>query len=188
MLRKIKDMFQATMLFENVEGELFKLTRSIGSLNQNTLLKEVNALTADEKIYVGNGVTERYLIDKERNKVTKFIGNSTQIKNLLERVELPKPILPKPVTRIIEKPIIQLQEKVIVKEHIPVIGSQGLRGEQGTQGEKGSIGPQGPKGDKGESGEIGPQGPKGERGERGLQRFAGFARNTRNTRRKGRKG
>ena len=38
---KIKDMFQANLLFENVEGELYKLKRSIGSLNQNVLLKEM---------------------------------------------------------------------------------------------------------------------------------------------------
>jgi hypothetical protein len=175
---KIKDMFQATLLFENVEGDLYKLRRSIGSLNQNVLLKEITSLTADEKVYIGNGITERYFIDRERNKVTKFIGNSTQIKNLLERVELPKPA-PVPTVKIIEKPVVQLQEKIIIKETKPVIGAQGLRGEkgeQGIQGEPGPMGPQGPKGDKGlqgERGEEGPQGPKGDHGEPGLQGIRG---------------
>ena len=175
---KIKDMFQATLLFENVEGDLYKLRRSIGSLNQNVLLKEITSLTADEKVYVGNGITERYFIDRERNKVTKFIGNSTQIKNLLERVEFPKPA-PVPTIKIIEKPVVQLQEKIIIKETKPVIGAQGLRGEkgeQGIQGEPGPMGPQGPKGDKGlqgERGEEGPQGPKGDHGEPGLQGIRG---------------
>ena len=176
---KIKDMFQANLLFENVEGELYKLKRSIGSLNQNVLLKEINSLTADEKIYVGNGITERYFIDKDRNKVIKFIGNSTQIKNLVEKVELPKPQpLPAPV-KIIEKPVIQLQEKVIIKQTTPVIGAQGLRGEKGdvgSAGEQGPMGLQGPKGEKGpkgDQGEQGQQGPKGDHGEPGLQGIQG---------------
>ena len=176
---KIKDMFQANLLFENVEGELYKLKRSIGSLNQNVLLKEVYSLTADEKIYVGNGITERYFIDKDRNKVIKFIGNSTQIKNLVEKVELLKPQpLPAPV-KIIEKPVIQLQEKVIIKQTTPVIGAQGLRGEKGdigSIGEQGPMGLQGPKGEKGpkgDQGEQGQQGPKGDQGDPGLQGIQG---------------
>lgn len=164
---KIKDMFQANLLFENVEGELYKLKRSIGSLNQNVLLKEINSLTADEKIYIGNGITERYFIDKDRSKVIKFIGNSTQIKNLVEKVELPKP-LPAPV-KIIEKPIIQLQEKVIIKQTTPVIGAQGLRGEKGDIGSVGEPGPMGPQGPRGEHGKDGVQGIKGDQGEKGDQ-------------------
>jgi hypothetical protein len=166
---KIKEMFQANLLFENVEGELYKLKRSIGSLNQNVLLKEVNSLTSDEKIYVGNGITERYFIDKDRNKVIKFIGNSTQIKNLVEKVELPKPQpLPAPV-KIIEKPVIQLQEKVIIKQTIPVIGAQGLRGEKGDIGSIGEQGPMGPQGPRGERGNDGVQGIKGDQGDKGEQ-------------------
>jgi len=105
---KIKDMFQAVLLFENMDGELYKLKRPVGSLLQNVLLKEVNSLTADEKIYVGNGITERYFIEKSNNRIVKFIGNSTQIKNLVERVELPKPVEPKPLIKIVEKPKKQL--------------------------------------------------------------------------------
>jgi len=176
---KIKDMFQAVLLFENMEGELYKLKRPVGSLLQNVLLKEINALTADEKIYVGNGITERYFIEKSSSRVIKFIGNSTQIKNLVEKVELPKPIEPKPVVKIIEKPVVQLQEKIIIKETTPVVGAQGLRGEkgeQGPQGERGPMGPQGPKGDTGDTGPAGakgPQGPKGDHGEPGLQGIRG---------------
>ena len=156
-------------MFENVKGELYKLKRSIGSLNQNVLLKEVNSLTSDEKIYVGNGITERYFIDKDRNKVIKFIGNSTQIKNLVEKVELPKPQpLPAPV-KIIEKPVIQLQEKVIIKQTTPVIGAQGLRGEKGDIGSVGDPGPMGPQGPRGEHGKDGVQGIKGDQGEKGDQ-------------------
>lgn len=176
---KIKDMFQAVLLFENMEGELYKLKRPVGSLLQNVLLKEINALTADEKIYVGNGITERYFIEKSSSRVIKFIGNSTQIKNLVEKVELPKPIEPKPIVKIIEKPVVQLQEKIIIKETTPVVGAQGLRGEkgeQGPQGERGPMGPQGPKGERGlqgDRGEQGPQGPKGDHGEPGLQGIRG---------------
>ena len=176
---KIKDMFQAVLLFENMEGEVYKLKRPVGSLLQNVLLKEINALTADEKIYVGNGITERYFIEKSNNRIVKFIGNSTQIKNLVERVELPKPVEPKPLIKIVEKPVVQLQEKIIIKETTPVVGAQGLRGEkgeQGPQGEQGPMGSQGPKGEKGlqgDRGEQGPQGSKGDHGEPGLQGIRG---------------
>lgn len=174
---KIKDMFQATLLFENFEGEIYKLKRPIGSLNQNILLKEINSLTADEKIYVGSGVTERYFIENEYNKIIKFIGNSTQIKTLFEKYELPKP-KKTIVERIVEKPVVKLVEKTIVKEIIPQIGSQGLRGEIGAVGPQGEVGPmgpqgpqgtQGPKGEKGDRGIEGPVGPKGDQGEIGPQ-------------------
>lgn len=176
---KIKEMFQAVLLFENMEGEIYKLKRPVGSLLQNVLLKEINALTADEKIYVGNGITERYFIEKSSSRVIKFIGNSTQIKNLVEKVELQKPAEPKPVVKIIEKPVVQLQEKIIIKETTPVVGAQGLRGEkgeQGPQGERGPMGPQGPKGERGlqgDRGEQGQQGSKGDHGEPGLQGIRG---------------
>ena len=81
---KIKEYFKPILLFENAEGSVYKIKIPIGSLLQNSLLKETTALTADEKIYAGNGITERYFIQKDTNKVIKFVGNSTQIKNLLE--------------------------------------------------------------------------------------------------------
>jgi hypothetical protein len=172
---KIKDMFQANLLFENVQGIVYKLKRPIGSLHQNVLLKEISALTADEKIYVGSGVTERYFIENNSNKIVKFVGNSSQIKYLFEQLEQPRPIqkISKPVE---QKPVVQIVEKTIVKEIIPQIGSQGFQGEKGDQGTRGPMGPagsRGPKGDQGIQGEqgeqgiVGPQGPKGNVGEIG---------------------
>ena len=193
---KIKDMFQANLLFENVQGVVYKLKRPIGSLHQNILLKEISALTADEKIYVGSGVTERYFIENNSNKVIKFVGNSSQIKYLFEQLEQPKPIqkISKP---IVQKPMVQIVEKTIVKEIVPQIGSQGFQGEkgdqgvpgpmgqagprgpkgdqgvQGEQGEQGIVGPQGPKGNVGEMGPKGERGPKGEKGDKGDQGIPG---------------
>lgn len=173
---KIKEYFQAVLLFENIEGPVYKVKRPIGSLMQNSLLKETTALTADEKIYAGNGITERYFIEKNTNKVIKFVGNSTQIKNLLEEQIAPKPVVQSP--KVIEKPVVQLIEKTIVKEIIPQAGSQGLRGEKGDPGNIGPIGPkgdrgerglEGPQGPQGEQGLVGPQGPRGEPGPEGLQ-------------------
>ena len=165
---KIKELFQANMLFENMEGEIYKLKRPIGSLHQNVLIKEISAITADEKIYVGGGVTERYFIEKNNNKVIKFIGNSTQIKYLFEKVE---PLIERKITpvKIIEKPVVRLVEKTILREIIPQIGSQGFKGEIGHQGIPGEPGPLGEQGPKGESGTQGIQGQKGDQGERGAQ-------------------
>lgn len=126
---RIREHFQPIMVFENVEGTVFKLKRPIGSLFQNVELKETVSLTSDEKIYVGNGVTERYFVEKGTNKIIKFVGNSTQIKNLLEEKVLPKPVAEKVAPQ--PKPQIQIIEKTIVKEIIPQAGSQGLRGEPG---------------------------------------------------------
>lgn len=165
---KIKELFQANMLFENMEGEIYKLKRPIGSLHQNVLIKEISAITADEKIYVGGGVTERYFIEKNNNKVIKFIGNSTQIKYLFEKVE---PLIERKITpvKIIEKPVVRLVEKTILREIIPQIGSQGFKGELGHQGIPGEPGPLGEQGPKGENGAQGIQGQKGDQGERGAQ-------------------
>jgi len=161
-ITKIKEYFQPVLMFENISGTVFKLTRPIGSLLQNTLLKETTSFSCDEKIYLGNGITERYFIEKNSNKIIKFIGNSTQIKNILEEQLIQKPKEPTP--KVIEKPIVQLIEKTIVKEIHPQTGSQGLQGERGSVGPQG---PQGPKGDRGDQGIQGPQGPRGERGPQG---------------------
>jgi hypothetical protein len=174
---RIKELFQAIMLFENMEGEIYKLKRPIGSLHQNVLIKEISAITADENIYVGGGVTERYFIEKNNNKVIKFIGNSTQIKYLFEKVE---PLVEHKITpvKIIEKPVVRLVEKTILRETIPQIGSQGemgptgiigARGEKGDTGEKGDKGDQGNKGDQGEIGPVGEIGPPGIQGVQGIQ-------------------
>lgn len=174
---RIKELFQAIMLFENMEGEIYKLKRPIGSLHQNVLIKEISAITADEKISVGGGVTERYFIEKNNNKVIKFIGNSTQIKYLFEKVE---PLVEHKITpvKIIEKPVVRLVEKTILREIIPQTGSQGemgptgiigARGEKGDTGEKGDKGDQGNKGDQGEIGPVGEIGPPGIQGVQGIQ-------------------
>ena len=174
---KIKELFQAIMLFENMEGEIYKLKRPIGSLHQNVLIKEISAITADEQIYVGGGVTERYFIENNNNKVIKFIGNSTQIKYLFEKVE---PLVEHKITpvKIIEKPVVRLVEKTILREIIPQIGSQGemgptgiigARGEKGDTGEKGDKGDQGNQGDQGEIGPVGEIGPPGIQGVQGIQ-------------------
>ena len=174
-ISKIKEYFQPIAIFENLSGKIFKLKKPIGSLLQNCHLKETESLIADEKIYIGNGVTERYFIEKNSNKIIKFIGNSTQIKNILEEFEL-LPAKVQTIPKIIDKPIIQLVEKTIVKEIIPQVGSQGIQGERGFIGEQGPVGPRGeigiqgpsgPKGDKGEKGDVGPQGEKGLQGPQG---------------------
>lgn len=167
---KIREYFQPVMVFENVEGTVFKLKRPIGSLLQNVELKETSSLSSDEKIYVGNGVTERYFIEKATNKIIKFIGNSTQIKNLLEEKIVPKPALEKYVQQ--PKPQVQIIEKTIVKEIIPQAGSQGLKGDRG---EIGPSGIQGPRGEQGIQGPPGPAGQKGERGDAGPQGERGLA-------------
>ena len=56
---KIKEYFVPLMTFEQLSGNVFKVRRPIGSLFQNVFLKEIlDSLIPDEKIYVGNGVTE----------------------------------------------------------------------------------------------------------------------------------
>jgi hypothetical protein len=178
---KIKESFQPVLTFEHVNGTLFKVKRPIGSLLQNTVLKETTSLTSDEKIYMGHGVTERYFIEKNSNKIIKFIGNSIQIKNILEEQIALKEIV-QPKSKIIEKPVIKLIEKTIVKEIVPQIGSQGLKGEKGSVGEKGEKGdpgergiqgPRGFEGAVGPEGPMGPQGPKGDKGDRGEQGLKG---------------
>ena len=178
---KIKESFQPVLTFEHVNGTQFKVKRPIGSLLQNTVLKETTSLTSDEKIYMGHGVTERYFIEKNSNKIIKFIGNSIQIKNILEEQIALKEIV-QPKSKIIEKPVIKLIEKTIVKEIVPQIGSQGLKGEKGSVGEKGEKGdpgergiqgPRGFEGAVGPEGPMGPQGPKGDKGEQGEQGLKG---------------
>ena len=172
---KIKEYFQPLVSYDQVSGNIYKLMRPIGSLMQNNLLKETTSFSSDEKIYVGNGVTERYFIEKNSNKVIKFIGNSSQIKNLLEEVVPPQPkqIAPKPVVA----PKIEIVERTIIKQTTPVIGQQGLRGEiglQGPQGEPGPMGPQGPRGEQGKDGVQGIQGNQGEKGDQGEPGFQGI--------------
>ena len=164
---KIKDMFAPSKTYENMDGKLFKVIRPVASLMQNQMLKEIAPCQYDEKIQLGNGISEHYFIQKTSNKVLKVYGNSNQIKNLFEEVVLPAP---KPVIKPVQQTKVEIIEKVIVKETTPVIGAQGLQGEKGDKGDRGDKGEMGPKGPEGKQGEIGPRGeigligPKGERG------------------------
>lgn len=168
---KIKDLLIPVYVFENVDGPTFKLKLPVGSLQKNTLLKETNSVHPDEKIYLGHGVSERYFIQQQTNKIIKFIGNPSQIKNIVEEVQTQKLIEEQPVV----EPKIQLVEKTVVREIVPQFGAQGIqgeRGEVGPRGERGPAGPQGPAGPRGPigpQGEIGPEGPQGPQGEKGDQ-------------------
>jgi hypothetical protein len=168
---KIKELLIPVYVFENVEGPSFRLRLPVGSLQKNTLLRETNSVHPDEKIYLGHGVSERYFIQQKTNKIIKFIGNPSQIKNIVEEiVETPK-IVSQPV---VQQPV-QLVEKTIVREIVPQFGAQGIQGEPGPvgpRGERGPAGPQGPVGPRGPmgvQGEVGPEGPVGPQGERGDQ-------------------
>jgi hypothetical protein len=169
---KIKDLLVPVYVFENVDGSSFKLKLSVGSLIKNTLLKETNAVYPDEKIFLGHGATERYFVEKNTNKIIKFIGNASQIKNLLEEN---KEIKDTPVSIKKSSEPAQLVEKTIIREYVPQPGNQGIQGEMGERGPRGERGPQGPQGErglKGIQGPVGPignTGPKGEDGKDGLQ-------------------
>jgi len=171
--KKIKDYFTPAYVFETVESPTLKVRISVGTLERNTKLKETVSVQPDEKIYLGHGVSERYFIQEGTNKIIKFIGNPSQIKNIFEEV---KEETPKIVKQSISQNPVQLIEKTIVREIVPKDGLQGVQGEKGDRGprgERGPAGPQGPvgamgpKGEKGEQGDVGPQGEKGEKGDQG---------------------
>ena len=162
---KIKEYFAPNMSYNFLKGRVYRAKRPFGNILQNALLKEISSCNYDEKYQLGHGVSEHYFIQKFNNKIIKLYGNSNQIKNLFEEVIENKE--PKESKKIITKPKIEVIEKVIIKESIPVVGSQGIKGDrgetglQGPEGKAGQIGPMGPKGD------VGPRGAKGDRGERG---------------------
>jgi hypothetical protein len=165
---KIKEYFLPNMIYESLEGKIYKVKRPFGNILQNALLKEIAPCNYDEKYQLGHGVSEHYFIQKFNDKILKLYGNSNQIKNLLEEVVEKKEL--KESKKIVTQPKIEVIEKVIIKEAIPVVGSQGIKGEKG---DKGEIGPRGPAGEPGQigsigpKGDIGPQGPKGDKGEKG---------------------
>jgi hypothetical protein len=165
---KIKEYFLPNMIYESLEGKIYKVKRPFGNILQNALLKEIAPCNYDEKYQLGHGVSEHYFIQKFNDKILKLYGNSNQIKNLLEEVVEKKEL--KESKKIVTQPKIEVIEKVIIKEAIPVVGSQGIKGEKGDRGE---IGPRGPAGEPGQvgsigpKGDIGPQGPKGDKGEKG---------------------
>lgn len=170
---KIKDLFTPVYIFENVESIEYKLRLPVGSLQKNTLLKEVNATHPDEKIHLGHGVAERYFIQQQTNKIIKFVGNSSQIKNIIEEI---KPIQIKQKSEILQEktvtPKLQIIEKVIIKE-TPTVSEQIIKSERGDVGPRGERGSQGPKGDRGIAGLQGPIGPPGKDGKDGVDGLPG---------------
>jgi hypothetical protein len=174
---KIKEYFLPNMIYESLEGKIYKVKRPFGNILQNALLKEIAPCNYDEKYQLGHGVSEHYFIQKFNDKILKLYGNSNQIKNLLEEVVEKKEL--KESKKIVTQPKIEVIEKVIIKESIPVVGSQGIKGDrgetglQGPEGKSGQIGPMGPKGDVGPRGAKGDRGDRGERGESGKNGSAG---------------
>lgn len=191
---KIKELLVPIHLFESISGPTFKVKLPVGSLQKNTLLKETTSVHPDEKIHLGYGVSERYFVQEKTNKVIKFVGNPSQIKNLLEeKVQIQKireirPILKEETNKeqivkiVLEdkssqptnKVLPTIVERVIIEQGEQ--GEQGPEGKEGKEGKKGEIGPIGPqgepgiKGDRGEpgkNGKDGKRGPKGEKGEKG---------------------
>ena len=90
---KIKELFTPSKTYESMEGKLFKTTKPFGNFFQFQMLKEIAPCQYDEKIQLGNGISEHYFIVKGSNKIVKVYGNSRQIKNLLEEVNVPKPVV-----------------------------------------------------------------------------------------------
>lgn len=150
--------------------------------------KIVESVFNPTKIKVGGGISTLML---KNTSGEEFLieGNITKIKNLFEPIkeELNEGFIkvsnsivakqakkPLPVKKKIEStPKVQIIEKTIIKEQVPIIAPaniQGERGDVGPRGPKGDVGPQGPKGpqgEKGEKGDVGPQGPQGEMGRMG---------------------
>ena len=113
---KIKDMFVPSKSYDTSDGKIYKLKRSVGSFLQNEFLKETPPCQYDEKIQLGHGISEHYFIQKNTNKIIKFYGNSSQIKNLFEEVVIPisKPSAPKIITKILPTKV-EIVEKTIIK-------------------------------------------------------------------------
>ena len=80
---KIKNMFVPSKTYDNIEGRIFKVTKPFSSLLQNQVLKKIEPCQYDEKIQLGNGITEHYFIQKNTNKILKIYGNSNLIKKLI---------------------------------------------------------------------------------------------------------
>ena len=110
---KIKEYFVPSKTFENLEGKLYTVKRPFGPLLQNQKLKLIEACQYDEKIQLGNGISEQYFIQQNNNKVIKVYGNSNQIKNLFEEVvvpvikQKPAPITPQTKVEVVERTVIR---------------------------------------------------------------------------------
>ena len=161
--KKIKDHFTPIFVFDGIDGPVYKTKLSIGSLAKNVNLKETASVQPDEKIYLGHGVSERYFIQEGTNKIIKFIGNPSQIKNLLEEKTSKSQLQ-------LESSEPKVIEKTIIKEIVSQPGAPGKIGERGPRGERG---PQGPKGDRGMVGLQGPMGPPGNDGKDGIDGLPG---------------
>lgn len=171
---KIKELLVPIHLFENVNGPTFQLKLPVGSLQKNTLLKETTSVHPDEKIHLGYGVSERYFVQEKTNKIIKFIGNPSQIKNILqENKELPKPIKIKQQTSQSSEQVVKIVLEEFKNNKNPntiverVIVEQGEKGPEGKEGKEGKQGPVGPRGPQGEAGIKGDKGEKGEKGDKG---------------------
>jgi len=168
---KIKEYFVPSKTFESLEGKLYVVKRPFGSLLQNQKLKLIEACQYDEKIQLGNGISEQYFIQQNTNKIIKVYGNSNQIKNLFEEVVIPV-LRPQPIAKLPQTKV-EVVERTVIKETTPVVGAQGLKGDKGEKGDpgipgpQGPIGPQGPEGKQGIQGNPGPIGPAGEQGLKG---------------------
>jgi hypothetical protein len=171
--KKIKDYFIPAYIFESVVGPTLRVKIAVSTLEKNSNLKETVSIKPDEKIYLGHGVSERYFVQEGTNKIIKFIGNPSQIKNIFEEIKEEKP---KETLKSSSSNPLQLIEKTILREVVPrdgLQGPQGERGDRGHRGERGPEGPQGPvgkmgpRGEKGEKGDVGPPGSKGDKGEQG---------------------
>jgi hypothetical protein len=167
--KKIKEYFGPAYLYENIEGPVFKVKISVGSLQRNVKLKETVSIQPDEKIYLGHGVSERYFVQENTNKIIKFIGNPSQIKNIFEEfTQLPQPKEIKTSLLSTKSTSLPIQSEQTLKIIVEDRNGSNSRGpvtvERGERGERGAVGP---KGDKGEIGPQGPEGPKGEKGDKG---------------------
>lgn len=89
--------------------------------------------------------------------------SNDQYRELLERIE------------ILERKILELNERPGPTGPQGLQGPQGLRGEQGPTGPRGTLGPTGPLGAAGSRGPTGPQGTQGLQGVQGPMGPAGPA-------------
>lgn len=101
---KIKDLFIPSKTYESMEGKLYKTTKPFGNFFQFQMLKEIAPCQYDEKIQLGNGISEHYFIVKGSNKIVKVYGNSSQIKNLIEEIHIPNPIVKKESITLVPNP------------------------------------------------------------------------------------
>jgi hypothetical protein len=175
------------MIFDKDKKSL-KLVEDHPILKYGEQYQIVETVENPTKIKVGGGLT-RLMIKNSSGEEFLLEGNLTKIKNLFEPIQekinknfitLNNSLIAKqgkkltPVSKKIKaSPKVQVIEKTIIKEQVPIIAPanvQGERGDVGPRGAKGDVGPMGPRGpqgEKGDQGDIGPIGPQGEVGPEG---------------------